>query len=168
MCSGRYIVWPADPTGNNNIDWAIDKDRWIATDAAETVRMLTAANRLIDARLASETDYRTPTPETPGLLIGIDECQHVFAGDRAATQLAERIVTAGGPAGVSLVATARGPDLAYFGGSHRLRYGLARDNCAGLGPDGYDLATLASSRPKERSEERRVGKECRSRWSPYH
>ena len=22
--------------------------------------------------------------------------------------------------------------------------------------------------PKKRSEERRVGKECRSRWSPYH
>ena len=22
--------------------------------------------------------------------------------------------------------------------------------------------------PKQRSEERRVGKECRSRWSPYH
>ena len=22
--------------------------------------------------------------------------------------------------------------------------------------------------PQERSEERRVGKECRSRWSPYH
>ena len=22
--------------------------------------------------------------------------------------------------------------------------------------------------PKTRSEERRVGKECRSRWSPYH
>ena len=25
-----------------------------------------------------------------------------------------------------------------------------------------------SSFPEERSEERRVGKECRSRWSPYH
>ena len=24
------------------------------------------------------------------------------------------------------------------------------------------------SRPTARSEERRVGKECRSRWSPYH
>ena len=24
------------------------------------------------------------------------------------------------------------------------------------------------SNPAERSEERRVGKECRSRWSPYH
>jgi len=25
-----------------------------------------------------------------------------------------------------------------------------------------------TSRPVSRSEERRVGKECRSRWSPYH
>ena len=29
------------------------------------------------------------------------------------------------------------------------------------------LFTLGE-RPEERSEERRVGKECRSRWSPYH
>src|SRR2546426_12673799 len=27
---------------------------------------------------------------------------------------------------------------------------------------------IASVRPDFRSEERRVGKECRSRWSPYH
>ena len=27
---------------------------------------------------------------------------------------------------------------------------------------------LASLEGKRRSEERRVGKECRSRWSPYH
>src|SRR2546427_5040132 len=33
-----------------------------------------------------------------------------------------------------------------------------------LSPDGRKLAFVASSR----SEERRVGKECRSRWSPYH
>ena len=26
----------------------------------------------------------------------------------------------------------------------------------------------AASQEKSRSEERRVGKECRSRWSPYH
>ena len=25
-----------------------------------------------------------------------------------------------------------------------------------------------STNPPDRSEERRVGKECRSRWSPYH
>src|SRR2546426_7384030 len=33
-----------------------------------------------------------------------------------------------------------------------------------LSPDGKVLTTLG----KPRSEERRVGKECRSRWSPYH
>ena len=31
--------------------------------------------------------------------------------------------------------------------------------------DGHDVAQLGSF---GRSEERRVGKECRSRWSPYH
>jgi len=30
-------------------------------------------------------------------------------------------------------------------------------------PDVFELAVSAT-----RSEERRVGKECRSRWSPYH
>src|SRR2546425_9356169 len=30
------------------------------------------------------------------------------------------------------------------------------------------LRTQAHSLTDERSEERRVGKECRSRWSPYH
>src|SRR5271170_2176182 len=40
---------------------------------------------------------------------------------------------------------------------------------AGWGSLGRDGA-WASPRPvtEERSEERRVGKECRSRWSPYH
>ena len=30
------------------------------------------------------------------------------------------------------------------------------------------IASKADQRVAERSEERRVGKECRSRWSPYH
>ena len=29
-------------------------------------------------------------------------------------------------------------------------------------------AQLPASAQEQRSEERRVGKECRSRWSPYH
>src|SRR5256886_16164729 len=33
---------------------------------------------------------------------------------------------------------------------------------------GRILAELAPREPEVRSEERRVGKECRSRWSPYH
>ena len=31
-----------------------------------------------------------------------------------------------------------------------------------------ERASKLSPTVKERSEERRVGKECRSRWSPYH
>src|SRR5471030_3365135 len=34
-------------------------------------------------------------------------------------------------------------------------------------PDGR-LVHRHRDRPERRSEERRVGKECRSRWSPYH
>ena len=32
----------------------------------------------------------------------------------------------------------------------------------------YDLQKAERLKPVLRSEERRVGKECRSRWSPYH
>ena len=42
------------------------------------------------------------------------------------------------------------------------KYKLAGANQALLG------AGLALTAPTTRSEERRVGKECRSRWSPYH
>src|SRR5688572_22947113 len=34
-------------------------------------------------------------------------------------------------------------------------------------PDGADTP-VAPRKLRQRSEERRVGKECRSRWSPYH
>src|SRR5256885_6934670 len=33
---------------------------------------------------------------------------------------------------------------------------------------GRDWQCFAGERRRARSEERRVGKECRSRWSPYH
>ena len=38
----------------------------------------------------------------------------------------------------------------------------------GGGPAGYVAAIRSSQLGLKRSEERRVGKECRSRWSPYH
>jgi len=34
--------------------------------------------------------------------------------------------------------------------------------------DAYMLMALENVPENHRSEERRVGKECRSRWSPYH
>ena len=40
---------------------------------------------------------------------------------------------------------------------------MGRPMAINLVKGGYDVVVTA-----ERSEERRVGKECRSRWSPYH
>ena len=34
--------------------------------------------------------------------------------------------------------------------------------------DSFEISINDITQEKERSEERRVGKECRSRWSPYH
>ena len=52
-------------------------------------------------------------------------------------------------------------------------YAKEIQNRIGAAPDGTifivsDFADVADSETIRRSEERRVGKECRSRWSPYH
>ena len=50
--------------------------------------------------------------------------------------------------------------------NHTLCYNL---NTAGYTVDSALTKSVAGSfLTKQRSEERRVGKECRSRWSPYH
>ena len=51
-----------------------------------------------------------------------------------------------------------------IGGKPVLRKGFVTDN----GNLILDVGGLKITNAKERSEERRVGKECRSRWSPYH
>src|SRR2546425_10154917 len=48
--------------------------------------------------------------------------------------------------------------------------GVGAAEAARAAPDGYTLFFPSGSvvTANQRSEERRVGKECRSRWSPYH
>ena len=95
-----------------------------------TVKMLRVAADIIPTRRKAG-GYSDPLPDKPGILIALDECEHVFAGNKEATSLGELIVTEGASAGVALVATTRGASLAYFGGSARLRSGLASGNCGG-------------------------------------
>ena len=46
---------------------------------------------------------------------------------------------------------------------------IARTDNLNLSPDSGDsILIFCDLSEKHRSEERRVGKECRSRWSPYH
>ena len=60
----------------------------------------------------------------------------------------KKIVMLGRQAGYFLIVACQRPDAKYFGDGIRDNFNFR----VGLG----------------RSEERRVGKECRSRWSPYH
>src|SRR3989338_4598179 len=45
---------------------------------------------------------------------------------------------------------------------------LFMDKEVALIPNGIDYSSIREACKNYRSEERRVGKECRSRWSPYH
>ena len=69
----------------------------------------------------------------------------------------------------SAAALAWRPTFASAGSLQKLRVGSV--GVGGMGST--DVAQIASHADVEiaalcRSEERRVGKECRSRWSPYH
>src|SRR5207344_2206483 len=52
--------------------------------------------------------------------------------------------------------------------AEELRYLLNDSRAAAIVVHSQFAPTLAEVLPDLRSEERRVGKECRSRWSPYH
>ena len=51
----------------------------------------------------------------------------------------------------------------YYNSYSRETYDITPVTALDLSPDTEELFSM-----DDRSEERRVGKECRSRWSPYH
>ena len=57
-----------------------------------------------------------------------------------------------------------------YGGKfmYQIRTDLALETQEKMQEDHVDLKGVRFLEEKVRSEERRVGKECRSRWSPYH
>src|SRR2546430_4750043 len=68
-------------------------------------------------------------------------------------------------AGVHIIQAARGAvQLRVEKGDEPVAVRIAVDN----GIQSAAKQIWRQGRGRERSEERRVGKECRSRWSPYH
>ena len=63
--------------------------------------------------------------------------------------------------------TKRSSDLSTFSKSKIHRSEVLSSFSSGMSIC-IDWLVVARPSPKRRSEERRVGKECRSRWSPYH
>ena len=58
--------------------------------------------------------------------------------------------------------SALGAETVKAEGTGSTNYGIADNGAAG------GTITMVTAPAADRSEERRVGKECRSRWSPYH
>src|SRR3712207_6552009 len=50
----------------------------------------------------------------------------------------------------------------------KLLVGLEKPTSGSIMVRGENMVSLSGGALRRRSEERRVGKECRSRWSPYH
>src|SRR5208282_4117380 len=65
------------------------------------------------------------------------------------------------------VALAAGADGAHVG-QQDMPVALVRQLLGPAAIIGLSITELGQVRDRDRSEERRVGKECRSRWSPYH
>src|SRR3712207_7682264 len=60
-------------------------------------------------------------------------------------------------------------DLAELGGQKSVLYFYPKDDTPGCTKEACAFRDrMADYEQAGRSEERRVGKECRSRWSPYH
>src|SRR5690242_567743 len=113
----------------------------------------------------------TPTPETgvtPSTLL-LYRADLLSGKETAYEQTESEIVSAYADAKIpiywsALQAVTGSPHVLYFDGF---------DNFADIEKSGADLAQGLDAHPEigglqqQRSEERRVGKECRSRWGPY-
>ena len=83
-----------------------------------------------------------------------------------------RVLVTGNPANTNaLIASSNAPDIPKerFNALTRLDHNRAKSQLAqklGCPVEGIKKMTIWGN--DDRSEERRVGKECRSRWSPYH
>ena len=62
----------------------------------------------------------------------------------------------------------RGDGAAQRAAEYNRDSALRRMKLPAVGPTTFDEARTTGNYGDYRSEERRVGKECRSRWSPYH
>ena len=111
--------------------------------------------------MASELDMNIiPYEEAEG----IEESRQIIANVRGKRSLGIFIGPEGGFAREEVEeAVAAGAECITLG--HRI---LRKDDVVTFEDLGVDSLMVDEAHYFKRSEERRVGKECRSRWSPYH
>src|SRR3712207_5387828 len=126
----------------------------VSTQAVEAIN---ASGLTIEEKDGSKRHVRVRASSDPAsigpvdLVVNFVKCYHTDAAIRSAMPMV-------GP-DTAILSLQNGwgnaPRIAAIAGEERVLVGLT-----------YHSATLVA--PGHRSEERRVGKECRSRWSPYH
>ena len=181
---GYDMVGIADTPGNA-------MDPWVATTllAARTRRArvavcvsnLVTRHPAVSAASIASVELLAPGRAVLGIGVGHSGTRNLGAPSLPASELAEGIVL--------IKELLRARPAAYRGGTAHLPWvkrsspvflaashprslkaaGAHADGVFinyGLGPD--DVKESEGTVAQARSEERRVGKECRSRWSPYH
>jgi len=143
-------------------------------DAIDRVATISVANfRLRERLLASEERYRTLFEESPEAYLLLDDTGLIVEANAAAERLFGTVDD--GLAGRWLEAIHEAAPGGVDGSDGGSAKGTGRRADGTAFPDEVSISHLTIRgvarrlvRVRDRSEERRVGKECRSRWSPYH
>src|SRR2546430_6997655 len=162
-------------SGHGNIETAVSAIKLGAYDFIEKPfkadRLVLVANRALEnSRLKREVKELKQLAPQPTSLVGrspaVNQLRHVI--EKVAPTNSRILIV--GPSGAGKELTAR----TIHTHSHRADGPFVVINAAAITPERMESelfgveASNGSRERKVRSEERRVGKECRSRWSPYH
>ena len=137
--------WPREGIPSSPGSWLVTTARNRAVDRLRRDRTLAAKTRLLDVREAAEDAMDDPTFPDERLELVFTCCHPALALD---AQVALTLRTLGGLTTPEIARAFLVPEATM---AQRLVRAKRKIRDAGI-----------------RSEERRVGKECRSRWSPYH
>src|SRR2546428_6288984 len=154
--SGLGMMTSVSSFGNMAITLQFNLDRDIDAAAQDVQAFMNAANGVLPKGMPNPPTYSKVNPaDTPILTLQLtsDTLPLEKVNDLADTVLAQKLSEL---TGVGLVTIEGNQKPAV-----RVRVNPAAIASLGIGFEDIRTALM-------RSEERRVGKECRSRWSPYH
>ena len=153
-------------TSSTQIVLQFDLSRNIDGAGSDVLAAINAASGQLPKNMPSAPTYRKVNPaDSPILLLGATSktLPMTQVSDEAYTKLAQAISHISGVGQVN-VGGQQAPSI-------RVQIDPAKLVAKGLSLEDVrtPLSVITVNNPKgTRSEERRVGKECRSRWSPYH
>ena len=158
--AGVTEITSSSSLGNTRITLQFDLDRDIDGAARDVQAAINAARSQLPTNLRRNPTYRKVNPaDAPIMILALtsDTLDRGEMYDAASTILEQKISQVEGVGQV----TVGGASLPAV----RVELNPMTLNKYAIGMDEVRTALAAAN---ARSEERRVGKECRSRWSPYH